>query len=147
MPSYWLRCGWLTFCPGRPWTAILLIIAFWVARITGVSHWHPVHIPFSNRLSYITMLSIYYIINILIALRVLSDRSHCMYSHHTCTQIKATAACSPPPALTLMQGMEPRASNVGQVLHHWNTSPVLGFLFPFLFFHFLFCNKKCTVCN
>jgi hypothetical protein len=29
-----------TICPGWLWTAILLISASWVARITGVSHWH-----------------------------------------------------------------------------------------------------------
>jgi hypothetical protein len=31
-----------TGCPGWLWTAILLISASWVARITGVSHWHLV---------------------------------------------------------------------------------------------------------
>jgi hypothetical protein len=30
-----------TICPGCPWTAILLISASQVARITGMSHWHP----------------------------------------------------------------------------------------------------------
>jgi hypothetical protein len=29
-----------TVCPGWPRTTILLISAFWVARITGVSHGH-----------------------------------------------------------------------------------------------------------
>jgi hypothetical protein len=30
-----------TICPGWTWTKILLITASQVARITGVSHWHP----------------------------------------------------------------------------------------------------------
>jgi hypothetical protein len=30
-----------TICPGWLWTAIFLISAFWVARITGVNHQHP----------------------------------------------------------------------------------------------------------
>jgi hypothetical protein len=32
------RISW-TICPAWPWTTILLISAFWVARITNVSHW------------------------------------------------------------------------------------------------------------
>jgi hypothetical protein len=36
---FWDRVSW-TICPGWLWTAILLISA-WVARIIGVSHWHP----------------------------------------------------------------------------------------------------------
>jgi hypothetical protein len=31
-----------TICPGWLRTMILLISASWVARITGVSHWHPI---------------------------------------------------------------------------------------------------------
>jgi hypothetical protein len=30
-----------TVCPRWLWTTILLISASWVARITGMSHWHP----------------------------------------------------------------------------------------------------------
>jgi hypothetical protein len=30
-----------TICPGWLWTAFFLISASWVARITGMSHWHP----------------------------------------------------------------------------------------------------------
>jgi hypothetical protein len=30
-----------TICPGWLWTIIFLISASWVARIIGVSHWHP----------------------------------------------------------------------------------------------------------
>jgi hypothetical protein len=30
-----------TICLGWLWTTVLLISASWVARITGVSHWHP----------------------------------------------------------------------------------------------------------
>jgi hypothetical protein len=30
-----------TVCPGWHWTSILLITAFWVTRITGVSHQYP----------------------------------------------------------------------------------------------------------
>jgi hypothetical protein len=30
-----------TICLGWPQTAVLLISASWVARITGMSHWHP----------------------------------------------------------------------------------------------------------
>jgi hypothetical protein len=32
-----------TVCPGWLWTAILLISASWVVRITGMSHQHPAH--------------------------------------------------------------------------------------------------------
>jgi hypothetical protein len=31
----------LSFCPGWPWTSILLIFAFWVARIIGMSNQCP----------------------------------------------------------------------------------------------------------
>jgi hypothetical protein len=40
----WLFWRWGvsgTICPDWPWTVILLISAFQVARITGVSHWCP----------------------------------------------------------------------------------------------------------
>jgi hypothetical protein len=40
-------------CLGWLWTSILLISASWVARITGVSHWCPVHIEFKASLGYI----------------------------------------------------------------------------------------------
>jgi hypothetical protein len=33
------RVSW-TVCSGWFWTLILLISVSWVARITGVSHWH-----------------------------------------------------------------------------------------------------------
>jgi hypothetical protein len=36
-----------TVCPGWFWTAILLIAASWVARITGVSHQHLASLGFS----------------------------------------------------------------------------------------------------
>jgi hypothetical protein len=35
---FWDRVSW-TICPGWLWNLILLISAFWVIRITGVSHW------------------------------------------------------------------------------------------------------------
>jgi hypothetical protein len=37
---YCVRWG-LTFCSGWPQTSILLVSASQVARVTGVSHWHP----------------------------------------------------------------------------------------------------------
>jgi hypothetical protein len=37
---FWDRVSW-TICQGWLRTMILLISATWVARITGVSHWHP----------------------------------------------------------------------------------------------------------
>jgi hypothetical protein len=40
---FWGRISW-TICPGWLQTAILLISVSWVARITGVSHWHPVEL-------------------------------------------------------------------------------------------------------
>jgi hypothetical protein len=36
----------LTICLGWLQTVILLISAFWVTRITGVSHWHPAGVDF-----------------------------------------------------------------------------------------------------
>jgi hypothetical protein len=39
------RVSWIV-CPGWLWTVILLISASWVARITGVSHWHLGHLEF-----------------------------------------------------------------------------------------------------
>jgi hypothetical protein len=36
---FWDRVSW-TICPGLVWTVILLISASWVAKITGVGHWH-----------------------------------------------------------------------------------------------------------
>jgi hypothetical protein len=35
-----------TFCLGLPQIIILLISSSWVARITGLSHWHPARVPF-----------------------------------------------------------------------------------------------------
>jgi hypothetical protein len=43
-PSYWLRWGLKSFCPSWPGIAILLISAFQVARITGMSHRCPARI-------------------------------------------------------------------------------------------------------
>jgi hypothetical protein len=37
------RVFW-TICLAWLWTTILLISASWVARITGVSHWHSFHL-------------------------------------------------------------------------------------------------------
>jgi hypothetical protein len=39
----WLFCRWslLNYLPGWPQTTILLILYSQVARITGMSHWHP----------------------------------------------------------------------------------------------------------
>jgi hypothetical protein len=34
-------------CLGWPWTMILPISVFQVARITGISHWHSAHLIFS----------------------------------------------------------------------------------------------------
>jgi hypothetical protein len=36
------RVSW-TICPSWLWTEILLISISWIARITGVSHWHWLH--------------------------------------------------------------------------------------------------------
>jgi hypothetical protein len=33
------KYGLRNYCPGWLWTMIFLISAFWVARITGMSHW------------------------------------------------------------------------------------------------------------
>jgi hypothetical protein len=46
--------GSLMFCPGWPWTAIFLISASQIARITGVSHstWFSIIIP-----SFISLIS------------------------------------------------------------------------------------------
>jgi hypothetical protein len=41
--SFWDKVLW-TICLGWLWTMIFLISASWVARITGVSHWHPAQI-------------------------------------------------------------------------------------------------------
>jgi hypothetical protein len=41
------RSSW-TICPDWLWTAILLISASWVAKITGVSHQRPVGFYFLN---------------------------------------------------------------------------------------------------
>jgi hypothetical protein len=38
--AFWDRVSWTT-CLGWLQTAILLISPSWVARITGVRHWHP----------------------------------------------------------------------------------------------------------
>jgi hypothetical protein len=35
---FWDRCSW-TICLDWPQTLILLISAFWIARIIGVNHW------------------------------------------------------------------------------------------------------------
>jgi hypothetical protein len=41
---FWDRVSW-TICLGWLWTEILRISASWVARITGLSHWHPTIFP------------------------------------------------------------------------------------------------------
>jgi hypothetical protein len=49
-----LAIGWdggLWTCRGRPWTAILLISASQVARITGVSYQYPVDFRYLEKLS------------------------------------------------------------------------------------------------
>jgi hypothetical protein len=39
----------ITFCPGWPQTEILLISAFKVTRITGISHWCPAQLFLKRR--------------------------------------------------------------------------------------------------
>jgi hypothetical protein len=37
----WLFWRWGTVCLGWPWTLIVLVLSSQVARIIGMSHWHP----------------------------------------------------------------------------------------------------------
>jgi hypothetical protein len=42
---FWDRVSW-TICPGWLQTTILLISAFWVARLTDISHWYLASLGF-----------------------------------------------------------------------------------------------------
>jgi hypothetical protein len=55
---FWDRVLW-TICPGWPRTVILLISASWVARITGMSHWHLAYeCIFLNLKFYLIMINV-----------------------------------------------------------------------------------------
>jgi hypothetical protein len=91
-----LFCGYFrdrvsqTLCPGWLWTAILLISAFWVARIAGVSHWCPSGLYF---LMQWVFLSFWVILSYLIYVYSRYILSFCSILYNCIHWLKSTNTC------------------------------------------------------